>query len=463
MMPRFKSILSRIIFLHILVIGITAIVLPSAIYLLLNATATNLQNQTLRNHADIISQYLSLTPEGRWNLELPADLLALYAHGYNGFALSVADDSGKTLFSSLADHSQIFPSDTHAAEPVYFTSSYLHEARDAPIYYGVSIPEHRDGHTAWIQIAQNLEHPDVIVDDIVAAFLFRIGWIVIPILFLLFAIDIVIVRRAIRPIVNASKSAQAIEPSRLESRLPTSNMPSEILPLVDAINNALDRLEKGFRIQRDFTADAAHELRTPLTLLRTRIDTLPDRKIAGELRSDIEGMSRLVHQLLQIAELESFTVDPDELIDLQNIASGVVGFMAPLALAQDKNIALMGVEAPVWIRGNSDAVFQAIRNVVENAIRHTAPGTTVEVEIGKRGSVRILDRGSGIPEKDHELIFRRFWRRDRRRSGSTGLGLAIVSRIIEAHAGTITVQNRPEGGAAFVLNFNLSRESKGSV
>src|ERR1700733_3450105 len=102
MMPRFKSILSRIIFLHILVIGITAIVLPSAIYLLLNATATNLQNQTLRNHADIISQYLSLTPEGRWNLELPADLLALYAHGYNGFALSVADDSGKTLFSSLA-------------------------------------------------------------------------------------------------------------------------------------------------------------------------------------------------------------------------------------------------------------------------------------------------------------------------------------------------------------------------
>jgi signal transduction histidine kinase len=456
MMPRFQSILSRIVFLHILVIGITAIVLSAAVYLLLNTTANNIQNQALREHANIIAQYLALSPEGHWDLKLPPDLAALYAHGYNGFALSVVDESGNTIFSSLADHASIFPGDSRAAEPTYFQSSYLHRTRDTPIYYGASIPEHRDDHTAWIQVAQNLEHPDVIIDDIVATFLYRVSWIVIPILLLLFAIDILIVRRAIRPVLDASASAQAIEPARLDLRLPTNNMPREILPLVNAINNALDRLEQGFRTQRDFTADAAHELRTPLTLLRTRIDTLPDQKIAGELRSDVEGMSRLVHQLLEIAELEGFTVGPDELIDLQNIASAVVAFMAPLALAQNKNIALTGEESPVWIRGNSDAVFQAIRNVVENAIRHTAHGTTVEVEIGERGSVRILDRGPGIPEKERELIFRRFWRRDRRRSGSAGLGLAIVSRIIETHAGRITVENRAEGGAAVALNFNLA-------
>jgi signal transduction histidine kinase len=459
MILRFKSILSRIVFLHILVIGFAAIVLSTAVYLLLSGTATGLQNQTLRDHEVIIAQYLTLSPEGQWDLELPSDLAALYAHSYNGFAFSVVDESGKVLFSSLADHASIFPSDSRGVVPTYFQSSYLHGAQDAPVYYGGSIPERRDGHTAWIQIAQNLEHPDVIIDDIVARFFYRVGWIVIPILLLLFAVDVVIVRRAIRPILEASESARAIEPSRLGARLPTSNMPSEILPLIDAINNALDRLEKGFRIQRDFTADAAHELRTPLTLLRTRIDTLPDRKIAGELRSDIEGMSRLVNQLLEIAELEGFAVGPNERIDLQDIASGVVAFMAPLALAQNKNIALTGEEVPVWIRGNSDAVFQAIRNVVENAIRHTALETTVEVEIGKRGSVRILDRGSGIPEKDRELIFRRFWRRDRRRSGSTGLGLAIVSRIIEAHTGKIIVENRADGGAAVALNFILARKA----
>lgn len=453
MMPRFKSILSRIVFLHILAIGTTAIVLSAAVYLLLNATATGLQNQTLRDHASVIAQYLTLSPDGNWDLELPPDLATLYAHGYNGFAFSVIDESGKTLFSSLADRAPIFAADPRAGEPMFFQSSYLHRAQDTPVYYGASIPENRGGHTAWIQIAQNLEHPDVIIDDIVAAFFYRVGWIVIPILFLLFAIDVVIVRRAIRPVLDASTSALAIEPSSLDSRLPTRNMPREILPLVNAVNQALDRLEQGFRNQREFTADAAHELRTPLTLLRTRIDTLPDRKIAGELHSDIEGMSHLVNQLLEIAELESFAVGSNEIIDLHAIASGVVAFMAPLALAQDKSIALTGEEAPVWIKGNSETLFQAIRNVVENAIRHTASGTTVEVKVDKNGSVRILDRGPGIEEKDRELIFRRFWRSDRRRAGSSGLGLAIVSRIVEAHAGKITVENRAGGGAAIALNF----------
>jgi signal transduction histidine kinase len=459
MIPHFRSILSRIVFLHIVAIGITAIVLSAAVYILLNTTATTLQNQTLRDHADIIAHYLALSPDGRWDLNLPPDLVALYAHGYNGFAFSVIDESGKTLFSSLADHAPIFAAGSRAAGPTYFQSSYLHGAQDAAVYYGASIPFRRGDHVAWIQIAQNLEHPDVIIDDIVAAFFYRVGWIVIPILFLLFAVDVFIVRRAIRPVLEASASAQAIEPARLDLRIPIHDMPREILPLISAINMALDRLEKGFRIQRDFTADAAHELRTPLTLLRTRIDTLPDRKIAGELRSDIERMSRLVNQLLEIAELESFTVGSNEMVDLRNIALSVVAFMAPLALAENKNIALAGEETPIWIRGNSEAMFQAIRNVVENAISHTASGTTVEVEIGNRGSVRVLDRGPGIAEKERELIFRRFWRRDRRRTGSSGLGLAIVSRIIEAHAGTITVEDRADGGAAVTLNFCLAGEA----
>ena len=459
MTSRPKSILARVIYLHILAVGITGIALSLAAYLLLDTIATSIQNQTLREHADTISDDLKPLPGGGWDLKLPPDLMTLYVHGYNGFAFSVVDQSGHTLFSSFANGAPVFPADLHADKPTYFQPSYLHDSGDQDLYYGASFPVQREGRMVWIQVAQDLEDPDVIIDDIVAAFFNRVGWIVVPILLLLFAADIVIIRRALRPVLEASASARAIEPAKLDSRLPTTDMPSEILPLVDAINKALDRLEKGFRIQREFTADAAHELRTPLTLLRTRIDTLPDRQIAGELRSDVEGMSRLVHQLLEIAELEDFAVGPDEMIDLQNIASGVVAFMAPLALAQNRNIALAGEEGAVWIRGNADAVVQAIRNVVENAIRHTATGTTVEVEIGKQGSARILDRGPGIEEKDRELIFRRFWRRDRQRAGSAGLGLAIVSRIIEAHGGSITVEDRIGGGTVVILNFNLAGAS----
>src|SRR5581483_11274379 len=119
------------------------------------------------------------------------------------------------------------------------------------------------------------------------------------------AIDIVIFRRALRPLVDASEMAQKINPKRTDVRLSPKKIPNEILPLVQAVNQALDRLEAGFRVQREFTADAAHELRTPLTILRSRIDTLADRQVAEALRQDIAGMSRIVSQLLDIAELET--------------------------------------------------------------------------------------------------------------------------------------------------------------
>jgi signal transduction histidine kinase len=293
----------------------------------------------------------------------------------------------------------------------------------------------------------------VLIDDIVADFFPRIGWITVPILLVLLAIDIAIFRRALRPVLQASETAQTIGPARTEVRLPTGEIPREILPLVNAVNQALDRLESGFRTQRDFTADAAHELRTPLAILRARIDTLENQPVREALRQDIAGMSRIVSQLLDIAELESFVVDPGEKADLQSVCAEVAAFIAPLALAQGKTIALTGAKDPVWIKGNPETLFQAIRNLAENALNHTPEGTAVEIDVAEDGTVRVLDDGPGVPEGERELIFRRFWRRDRRRPGSAGLGLSIVSRIVEAHAGSIAVENRAAGGAVFSLRF----------
>src|SRR5262245_914768 len=247
--------------------------------------------------------------------------------------------------------------------------------------------------------------------------------------------------------------AQKISPHRMDVRLSPQDIPKEILPLVQAVNQALDRLEAGFRAQREFTADAAHELRTPLTILRSRIDTLTDRSMSKALHKDIEGMARIVNQLLDIAELESLSIDPVEKADLQAISAEVAEFAAPLALAHGKNIALSGSEAPVWVSGNAEMLARAIRNRVENAINHSPAGTTVEIVVEDSGMVRVLDEGPGIKEEERELMFQRFWRRDRRRTGGAGLGLSIVQRIAEAHAATISVENRPTGGATFSLGF----------
>jgi signal transduction histidine kinase len=280
-----------------------------------------------------------------------------------------------------------------------------------------------------------------------------VGWITLPILLFLLAIDIVIFRRALRPLVKASEKTREITPRSTDVRLSTQDIPIEILPLVQAVNQALDRLEAGFRVQREFTADAAHELRTPLTVLRSRIDALLDRGTASVLHKDIEGMARIVTQLLDIAELESISIQPSDKADLRAICADLAEFAAPLALAQDKSIALSGTEKPVWVKGNAEMLSRAIRNLVENAINYSPPGKTVEIVVDANGMVRVLDEGPGIPDDDRELIFRRFWRRDRRRTGGAGLGLSIVQRIADAHAAVVKVENRPTGGANFSLSF----------
>jgi signal transduction histidine kinase len=165
-------------------------------------------------------------------------------------------------------------------------------------------------------------------------------------------------------------------------------------------------------------------------------------------------MARIVGQLLDIAELDTLAIDPHEHADLRAIAVEVAEFAAPLALAQGKNIALSGTEAAVRINGNPEMLARAIRNLVENAINYSPPRTTVEIVVADDGAVSVLDEGPGIKEEERELIFRRFWRRDRRRAGSAGLGLSIVQRIADAHGATVGVENRPTGGANFSLRFS---------
>ena len=447
-MISFKSIFSRIIFLHVIALVITAIVMPVVLYYFFKWAANDLHNQAMREQAQLVAHYLGLRADGSWTLDLPPALEDIYSQAVGRYAYAVIDDTGRVLFSSSEDRSAIF-----AADPRSSNISYLETRRGKAAISGVSVLKEVDGRKVWVQVGEDLSHRDVIVDDIVADFFKRVGWITLPMLLSLLAIDIVIFRRALRPLLNASELAKKINPRRTDIRLPLEQMPKEILPLVQAVNQALDRLEAGFRVQREFTADAAHELRTPLTILRTRVDTLADRGFSKALHKDIEGMARIVNQLLDIAELETFSIDPLEKADLRAICAEVAEFAAPLALAQGKNIALSGSEAAAWVNGNPEMLSRAIRNLVENAINYSPPGTTVEIVVEDSGIVRVLDEGPGIKEDERELIFQRFWRRDRRRTEGAGLGLSIVQRIADTHAATISIENRPTGGANFSLRF----------
>jgi signal transduction histidine kinase len=252
----------------------------------------------------------------------------------------------------------------------------------------------------------------------------------------------------LQPVLDASQRAEAITPNSLEVRLPTSSLPREIEPLAKAINQALDRLEEGFTRQREFTADAAHELRTPLSILRMRVEAMNDPATARPLLNDIDAMTRVVSQLLEMSELDAMMVDPSLKTDLSDLGERVVTYLAPYALARKKRIALSGADRPVWVHGDPDILFQAARNLVENAIEHTPARRSVEVEIAAPGTLKVIDNGPGVSDSERALLFKRFWRRDRRLSKGAGLGLSIVSRIVEAHGGSVRVDNRPQGGGA---------------
>lgn len=455
-MPLRRSILSRIVVLHVIAIIVAALVLRSILHWSLASDVAKLQLDKIAAQIELFARHLKPPSAGGWSLNLPDGTRDQYMDTYGRYKYAIIDDEGSVIFSSSPDKTPLFTIDSNANGIVPHNTRTEGGARTIA---GASAREDIDGHPVWIQVAEDLSHSDVVVDDVLTNFLRRVVWIVVPVLLLLLAADIIIFLLAIRPLHRASSRARHISPTRLDVRLPTDDMPSEIMPLVDAVNQALDRLEHGFLAQREFAADAAHELRTPLAILRTRIETLPQSEAIHALGRDVENMSRVVSQLLDATELETAMVDPDALADLHEVCVEVAEFIAPLALKQGKSIELMCADEPVLVKGNAEMIRRATRNLVENALHHTPQGTTIQIIVSADGAISVIDNGDGVPWAERKLVFQRFWRRSPRSAGGAGLGLSIVERIIDSHQGSVTVEDAPGRGAKFTMRFRRDEKT----
>lgn len=262
------------------------------------------------------------------------------------------------------------------------------------------------------------------------------------------------IRGGIRPVLSLSRQASRLGTETIGLRLSEDRAPREILPLVHAMNNAVDRLEQALMQQQRFTANAAHALRTPLSVLRARIDGLDDRAQGARLAADVDRMARIVNQLLGIARLQARQVSIDDHINVSALARDVLAALAPVAHVAGKDVALAAPDAPVLVKGNANALEEALTNLVDNALAHTPSGEVVEVAISPEAVIEVRDRGPGVRDAIKDRLFEPFWRADDSKSRGAGLGLAIVAEIAALHHSTVTVDNHPDGGAVF--RFNLS-------
>lgn len=274
----------------------------------------------------------------------------------------------------------------------------------------------------------------------------------IPLSLLLLLFNVFAVRRVLQPLQTAESEVDALDPDNGMLRLSEPGSPREVRTLVRAVNRALTRLDEAMVILRGFTANAAHELRTPLSIMQLSIDKLPPSQLRDELQSDTQHMTRLVGQMLDLAQADAMAVEPMNEVDLADIGREIVAAMAPKAFSAQRELRFDAVGEARAI-GHAEAIYRIYRNLIDNALAH-APGVTpIDVTAGPGPQISVRDYGPGISEDDLPHIFERFWRKDRRATDGAGLGLGIVQRLAQAHGGAITVENLPDGGALFRVTF----------
>ncbi|HEY5100444.1 MAG TPA: HAMP domain-containing sensor histidine kinase [Gaiellaceae bacterium] len=267
-------------------------------------------------------------------------------------------------------------------------------------------------------------------------------------------------RATLAPVRRLTGAAERIaETGDPSERVPESGR-GELARLGTSFNTMLAALEDAIETQRRFVADASHELRTPLTSLQTNIEVLKQQerldpaakqRLFDDLQREAHEMRDLIGGLLELARgddsrLEKTTFRFDELVES----------VVERARSRFPDLAFEATVEPTTLTGSSDRLERAVWNLLENAGKWSAPGSSVDVTLSG-GELRVRDHGPGIAAEDREHVFDRFYRSAAARSlPGSGLGLAIVREVAEAHGGTVVAEDAPGGGAILTLRLQNS-------
>ncbi len=318
----------------------------------------------------------------------------------------------------------------------------------------------------WLMVAQSLEP----VTTTLLALTFRMLWALPLALLLAGAGGYFLAGRALQPIDDITRTAQAIHASDLNRRISYTGPADEVGRLAATFDAMLDRLQAAFIRERRFTGDAAHELRTPLAALKGRIGvTLSQQRqpqqyveTLREMEGQVDRLIRLSNDLLFMARLDQGQMAQSmECIDVAHLIGAVVDQVRPLAVV--KAISLTEtVPAGLMLQGDMDLLIRLFLNLLDNAVKYTSKNGRVIVSAAQDKTdlrITIADTGPGIAPEHLPYLFERFYRAETARSrmegdtGGGGLGLAIAYEIARAHGGQLYVDSQLGQGTTFTVLF----------
>lgn len=403
----------------------------------------------LIGQAEEIVDNLHIGPDNKWRVRMHEPMQTGYDAFYLNLKYRVLDAEGQVMVSSEADQSPLM--NFVASDEMRFS----HMDRGGSTLSVASIPFTFQGQRIYVQSGRSDRFADLAIEAIAPAVFQSAATVTVLAVLLLTVVLIWLTGRALAPVRAISVEAARITPESIDQRLSTAALPEEIVPLVLAVNAALDRVQEGYRSQQRFIANAAHELKTPLAVLRAEIELDGAPGHQRYLR-DIDLMAHIVQQLLQLTEASersSYTFRP---LNVVAVADDVLDFLMPLATSAGVVLTLTGMERCV-VRADRGALFGLLKNLVENAVRYSPQGASVVVDVTAQG-MSVSDQGPGVPPHETGFLFERFWRNQARQTNGAGLGLSIVAEVARNHDWSIEYcPNRPTG-ATFVVTF--ARDNK---
>lgn len=420
--------------------------------------------RTLQGQASEFLDSISLDPStGAVRIDLPADWVEAYSQPGGGFSYTLYDAGGNVAATSPNLKQPLQPSSVRPDQdygPLEFRGP------DAQMVMAARGPK---GST--LVIARGRVESEALAESMLEESVEPM-FLLIPSGIVALATIWLVGSWSLRPLERASREAAEVGPANPTARVSIEGLPDEVLPLVGAVNGALDRLSEAYEAERRLTADAAHELRTPLAVLDLRLQRaqLEGGIDWGSVRRDFEHLHRVVAQLLDLARMESaaYALPDPQPVNLPRIVREATAMVLPLVDDAGRDIDIAGDgDVPISIMGHAADLRNMVRNLLDNALSHGKGRITVRLtgparpDMAEPAILQVSDEGPGVPEELRDTVFDRF-RKGKASSAGAGLGLAIVRHVARVHGGFARVHPTERNCIEVVLS-GAARKTTGQA